>query len=230
MRFLPVLAALVLLVAYGVAEALWTHRWTSSHEAEQATTRLASVPKTLGDDWESVDEQLPPRQAGQLKEVGMTGYLLRRYYKKGTRDRIGPGNSLQVQLFCGPPGPVSLHTPEVCFEGVGFHSVGTKAHQEYKFEGGSAEFWVARFQKEGDFPEPRRASWSWSATGRWQAPDHPRFNFGSHAALYKLYVIYPFTNMEDLSADPTAKFLEQFLPELNKVLFPAAGAAGKMPG
>ncbi len=226
MRYLPLLAALALLVGYGVAEGLWTHRWVPSNEPELAAARLSSVPKTIGP-WEGTDEQLDQRQANQIKQVGMTGYLLRRYVNTKT------GQVLNVQIYCGPPGPTSVHAPEICQEGAGYKHVGSpKSRQEIRTEGPfpRAEFWVDRFDKDGPVPDPRRITYSWSATGQWHAPDSPRFAFGSYAALYKLYVIYqPLTKADETQDGPAKEFLQLFLPELDKCLFPTReSAAGKV--
>src|SRR5205823_11374713 len=61
-RILPVLMALPLVIAFGVAEGQWTDRWSMSDEIEQASARLRSIPTTAGE-WEGTDEELDPRQA-----------------------------------------------------------------------------------------------------------------------------------------------------------------------
>jgi Protein of unknown function (DUF3485) len=226
MRYLPVLAAVALLVAYGVGEGLWTHRWMPSNEPARFAARLNNLPATVGL-WEGTDELLDARQGAHILQVGMTGFKLRRYVNTQTKQ------GLYVQVYCGPPGPTSVHTPEICQEGAGYKHVGSpKSRKEIVTEGPfpRSEFWVERFDKDGPIPDPQNIAYSWSATGQWHAPDSPRFAFGSHAALYKLYVIYqPPTRIDESPSDPTLEFLKVFLPELDKALFPAReSSSGKI--
>jgi len=214
MRYLPVLAALALLVAYGVAEGLWTNRWVESHEVEQAVDRLKAIPKTIGA-WEGHDRELTARTVARAE---MDGYVLRQYVNKKT------GQAVQVLLVCGRPRPTSQHSPEVCYEGAGYTQDGDKQHQEIKVEGREqpAQFWVARFKKTGAMPDPLRIAWSWSATGNWLAPSDPRVDFAWDGVLYKLYVSHLLAGMDEPREDPNTDFLKVFLPELGKCLFPAA--------
>jgi len=217
MRYLPIVALLGLLLAYGVAEGLWTHRWVESHAVQAAVDRLKDVPKTVGP-WKcGEDMQLPDRQVARAE---MAGYLSRNYVH-GKTDQV-----LQVLLVCGPPGPTSLHPPEVCFQGAGFIQVGAKEQLEIKSDRNAqpAQFWVGRFQKTGAMREQLRSAWAWSATGQWLAPQNPRFDFASEGALYKLYVNREVTGLEEPREDPTSDFLKEFLPELNKTLFPPSSS------
>jgi hypothetical protein len=222
MRYLPILAAVLLLVGYGVAEGLWTHRWTPSNEPELAAAKLPNIPKSVGP-WEGTDEKLDERQANQIRQVGMTGFLVRRYVNAKT------GQVVHMQIFCGPAGPTSVHTPEICQEGAGYRHAGSpKSRKEIPIEDPfpRAEFWVDRFEKDGPVSDLQHMTYAWSATGQWHAPDSPRFAFGSYRALYKLYVVHqPLTKADEAQDDPCTDFLKVFLPELDKCLFPPRQAA-----
>ena len=52
----------------------------------------------------------------------MTGYLLRTY-----THRIS-GETFQVLLVCGKPGPTSLHPPDVCYQGAGYGTDAQELH------------------------------------------------------------------------------------------------------
>jgi hypothetical protein len=218
-RILFPLAALLLTVTYGVGEGLWTDRWRASGAAEQAAARLADVPRTLGG-WDAEDQELDPRQvaAAELK-----GYVLRRYTHRES------GAAVSVLLVCGRPGPVSVHTPDVCFQGAGQAMKGTPQRQRFEVADLTAapEFWTARFDRTvpgTPVPEPTTVLWGWAADGRWSAPENPRVEFARSGALYKLYVIRPVTKPDGRPADDPAlvDFLRTFLPALQTTLFPAA--------
>src|SRR4051794_15054151 len=120
MRLLPVLTAMLLVAAYGIAEGVWTNRWSSADATERAAARLADVPRTVGA-WEGTDAPLDPRQVVQAELVG---YTMRRYVHRET------GASVSVLLVCGRPGPISAHTPEMCYPGAGFAAVAPPERQD----------------------------------------------------------------------------------------------------
>jgi hypothetical protein len=211
-RFLPLIIAVMLVVAYGIAEGMWTNRWIRSAALEQATARLSQVPRVIGD-WEGTDHELDPRQVAQAE---MSGYVLRQYVHKST------GASVRVMLVCGRAGPTSLHSPQACYPGIGYRPTAEPKRQGFG-AGKKDDFWVAQFQKEGTSPETLRIFWSWNGAGKWHAADSPRVHFARHAALYKLYVIRSLARGDEgLNDDPAAEFLNQFLPVAQRALFASA--------
>jgi hypothetical protein len=210
-RVYPTLAVFVVVVSSGVVHGLWVHRWTASAALERATARMADLPMTLGD-WDGQPSELDARQ---LAVADVSGHLLRRYVNRRT------GAVVTVLLLCGRPGPVSVHTPEVCYGGAGYELAGPRAKHPAPAEGG--EFWACRFQKfRSGVPEYLRILYAWNATGKWEASESPRTSFARHPALYKLYVVreMPKEN-EPLEGDPSVEFLRVLLPALQKALFPA---------
>jgi hypothetical protein len=212
-RLLPILAAVPLLLTFGVAEGTWTERWHQSHAAEDAAALLAGVPATVGE-WHSQDEELDPRQAVKAE---LSGSLLRQYTNRSN------GAAIMVMLVCGRPGPVALHTPDICFVGSGQEMIETQKAQTIP-DDRPAQFFVAKFRR-GDetVAEYFRVAWGWSANGDWSAPASPRLAFARVPALYKLYVVRPMVRADEpLADDPTSKFLRLFLPQLRQHLFPGA--------
>lgn len=218
MRSYPLLIAVPLLLAYGVAEGLWTDRWVPSHDAEQAAARLQQVPRTVGG-WEGHDQKLDPRQASA---AALAGALVRRYIHRRSGARV------TVVLVCGRPGPIAVHPPDVCYSGAGYEltaapvRVALTHKKSAEPAPASGDFWVGQFVKTGPVPEPLRIYWSWSATGAWVAPDNPRVQFAGHGALYKLYVVQdlPLADVKP-EEDPVREFISRFLPEVTRSLFPA---------
>jgi hypothetical protein len=213
LRTLPLLAGCVVLALGGLVHGLWSDRWGTSEAVIRATERLEHVPLTVGD-WEGENETVSRRD---LALSGATGCLARRYTNRSS------GEVISVILLCGKPGPVSVHTPDVCYRGLGFEPVSTPSPWKSKVKTADqlAEFLTSTFRKE----EPGRVThlrifWSWSATGVWQGHGNPRWTFANQPVLYKLYLVRQLTEAdEDLESDPTNDFLHEFLPRLQEELF-----------
>ena len=159
---------------------------------------------TLGD-WEGHSVPTDERQFAQAEALG---YFVREYVHKRT------GQQITVMLVCGRPGPISLHTPDVCYLGAGYGVVGER--EQYRMEDApGAEFTTARFAKQGVAPNPLRMLWAWSDRGPWQAPVVPRLTFARSTVLYKVYVIRRLANQDEpLRGDPCLDFLRVLMPEL----------------
>jgi Protein of unknown function (DUF3485) len=205
-------AAVLVIVAFGIVEALWTDRWSLSNESEKAAAKLTAVPLVVGD-WVGKDDKLDPRVVARAE---MTGYLLRYYTNRES------GKTLEVLLVCGRTGPTSVHPPETCFQGAGYTMVGAAVKQESKLPSTEppADFWVAQFRKPGPSPDPLRLHWSWSSNGTWTASSNPRLTFGGNPFLCKLYVIHALGKADEpVADDPAPEFLRLFLPEVRKSVF-----------
>lgn len=212
-RWLPAITGLVLIVACGVVHGLWTDRWDLSNEPKASASKLADVPKIIGE-WETFRE--PPIDDADLAMGEIAGYLNRLYLNRRT------GKGLAVLCVCGRPGPIGQHPPTVCFGGAGFEL--TKSQRMSFACGGSippAEFLVGEFHKNsGVVPEWERVYWSWSGNGTWTAPESTRLAFSHLRALYKLYVIHKMSRPDEgIEEDPAPDFIKLFIPELQKVLF-----------
>lgn len=210
-RAYPVLLVMVTVVSSGVVHGIWTNRWASSAALEQAAARMDGLPWALGD-WDGQPTELDERQ---LAVADVAGHLARRYVNRRT------GAVVTVMLLCGRPGPVSVHTPEVCYRGAGHQQVG--ARRKYPGVTQGNEFWGTQFEKRrASVPEHLRILYAWNATGAWEASDSPRSHFARAPALYKLYVIRQLPREDEpLEDDPAAEFLRALVPALQKCLFPA---------
>ena len=219
-RLLPVFAGMVALVGYALAEGYWTNRWTASAALAEATERLRQVPIRV-EDWVGEEQELDPREARQGE---IHAALLRNYKNRVT------GDVVRVVLVCGRPGPIAVHTPEVCLGGGGFSLVKSAVRHQAQTQGKDV-FWVGRFHKAGQaVPENVEVYWSWNARGSWEAVDGARLAFARERVLYKLYLLRPIPVAEELAgntdrsaeeqASPAASFLNAFLPEVNRCLFP----------
>jgi exosortase len=212
-RVMPIVAAILIVLSSGIIHGLWINRWRASREIELATAKLDQIPMVIGD-WKGRPQAVEPRE---LTAAGLDGLVIRHYENSRT------GSTTTMVLVCGRPGPVSVHSPEVCYPGAGFElaqSEPTKLSLNPDHRG--AEFLRAEFENHEFSPPQRlRVYWSWNATGIWRVPDSPRLTFASRPVLYKLYLISRTSEGLERSTDATAmEFLRQSLPELDKTLFP----------
>jgi hypothetical protein len=212
---LPILASLALVVALGVVHGVYSDRWGRSAQLEQALAGLPRVPATIGD-WSGKDLTLDPKV---LEAGGIEGYFSRRY------DNPRTGESVNVLLVCGRGGPISVHTPDVCYEGAGYRQLAPEKPKELDTGGGRADaFNVARFGKPGVEPKQMEIYWGWSRDGvTWQAPANPRLSLARSPALYKLYVVREFPpGSRSENVDSCEAFLRRALPVIRQTLPPTA--------
>jgi Protein of unknown function (DUF3485) len=206
-------AAALILLANGVFAGMWTNRWRRPVELETGITRLMNVPMRIGD-WHARSEEL---EEVILARAGADGYFFRHYENQFSGKRIS------VLLMCGRPGPISLHEPDICYRGAGYHQNGSVAIWPQKYDDGStsAEFKRCKFSKDDatDITSVR-IEWSWNADGKWQVPTNPRMALAGSPLAYKLYIVQPETpSSENSDEEACREFLEQLLPALDRALF-----------
>jgi hypothetical protein len=208
-RALVILTVFAAVTGSGTVAGLWTGRWSNTVSLDHAPSKASQLPMTLGD-WDGQTKEVDPRT---MEVAGCSGLLLRQYVNRRT------GDSVSVMLMCGRAGPVSVHTPDVCYAG-GYDQAGpTVRHTLASPTGG--QFWVRRFQKKAAIPLQLRIFYSWNATGTWQAPDNPRWSFAHRPLLYKLYLIRELSRVDEpLEEDASLSLLQVLVPELKAVLFP----------
>ncbi len=209
----PIIAAVFMVVASGIVHGQWVNRWRVTPDIELAIAKLDRLPMDIGD-WRGRPQTVDRRA---LTAAGLDGLIMRHYENRRT------GRTTSFVLVCGRPGPVSVHTPEICYPGAGFE-MAQERPVKFSVNPGSryAEFLRADFAKQESFPPERlRVYWSLNATGTWSVPENPRLAFASRPVLYKLYLTARINESLERSADTTVtEFLEKFLPQLERTLFP----------
>lgn len=194
----------------GYVHGLWTNRWGSTQVMDHAVAGLERVPLAIGD-WHGQAQKLGARQAQQ---AGFSGYWLRRY------DRRTDGSSVTVMLACGLPGPLSVHTPDVCYGGAGFVQAGSAERHEVSRETATPVFWTAKFSKrDAVLPVNLRLYYSWRTADGWKASSNPRWDFASQPVLYKMYICHEMMEGNERQGDAAcAEFIKLLLPELEQAL------------
>ncbi|HWY86581.1 MAG TPA: exosortase-associated EpsI family protein [Gemmataceae bacterium] len=213
MRFVLVILAFLAVIVPGVGHGLLTDRWFVSTQLQDFTTRLANVPMDI-QDWQGENVVVDPRQ---IAHADLAGYVGRRFTHRTSRFQ------LSILLTCGRPGPVSVHSPDICYGGAGYKI----QNPESTFSLGSTnpalagEFYESTFVKAEPIPEFLEIYWAWNCRGPWEIPARPRVAFGAQPALYKLYVICPFSkdSQRKETQEACKSFFEVLLPELRKTLF-----------
>ncbi len=191
---------------YGTADAA---------DLDQAVTRLQQIPSSIGN-WTSIDSELTERE---MEVAGISGYVRRQY----TNPRIG--YSVHLTVLCGPSGPIAVHPPTACFEGIGYTLASGPTPTSLRSDEGlpADEFNKCSFrQGDASVPEIVRVFWGWSTEGEWQAPSNPRFEFRGKSYLYKIYVTDSRLEAGDETALPQIEtFLKDALPTIAAALQPS---------
>lgn len=217
-RILILLAVCSLLLLSGLTQGFWTGRWVVSHAIEDAVARLDHVPLTIGD-WKGTVREIPP---AEIAGARVNGHFSCHFENRRKRQAV---NAL---LVCGRPGHVSVHTPDICYQGAGYEM--TTGPDPFALEtvgSEAAALQVATFRKEkAAGASELRIFWAWNASGRWQAPSNPRLTFAASPVLYKLYIVRERgpKDTDRPDQDPAVEFMKLFLPELNRALFPDLSA------
>jgi Protein of unknown function (DUF3485) len=214
MKIAPIIVFAILVVASGIVHGIRTDRWSPTKGVDEAVRRLDNVPMEFGD-WKGEKTVL---DAGDLARAGIKGHLFCRFRNNRT------GAAFSILVVCGRAGPISVHTPDVCYEGAGYAGIGSPELRDVALTNPeSFKCWGLRFAK----PSSRSASqleifWAWNGGDGWAAPENPRLFFARYPVLYKLYVIRDVSPREKADkADPHAEFLQEFLPVLNRALTPS---------
>src|SRR5262245_47631660 len=111
----PLVTCLSLVVLSGLVHGAWSDRWRTSAEPAACAARVECVPLELGE-WRAGDREVDPKEQ-QIAEL--SGALLRRYAHRGSQGEV------TVAIASGRAGPVSVHTPDICFRGAGQEMMGT---------------------------------------------------------------------------------------------------------
>jgi hypothetical protein len=215
---LPLLAVLVIVasaIVSGVVHGRLTNRWGLHEETLEAARRLSGVPTQFGDWRMESSEQLPPATREILQ---CSGHLMRTYRNAATQELV------TVAVLLGPSGPISVHTPEICYSSREYSISGpTERTALVDGEGARHSFWVTNLRSNGIEGNRLRVYYGWSDGGVWNAAEHPRFTYASRPYLYKIQLagLVP-PNLGADAADACGSFLQVFLPVLKNHLLPYA--------
>jgi hypothetical protein len=174
-----------------------------------AVDRLSKFPSQIGA-WTSTPAEIDERER-RLGEI--SGYVRREFRHAET------GRAVVLTILCGAAGPLSVHPPTACFEGVGYSLVsgpsviGLADDSQLTISLNKATF---RLQ-DSAVSEAVRVFWGWSTDGEWDAPANPRLTYRGQPVLYKLYTVdRAYETADDLAQSET--FLKEALPVIRGLL------------
>lgn len=187
------------------------HRWAKPADARQAALRLRDVPERLGN-WEV--ESTEALEPSIVKMLQCSGYLNRIYRHRSTGER------LHVAIVAGPAGPISVHTPEVCYSNRNYQLTGGAQRLQVRPDQRPAEaFWDVTL-RHADGPEDAlEVVYAWNDGAGWQAPSQPRFALGGRPLLYKLQIARNVRPGHANETETCRSFLAGLLPALDQALF-----------
>jgi len=203
---IPVLA-ISAVVGSGLVQGYWTGRWDGADKAEASAALLRQLPLKIGD-WQGQEMPVDPREIGKV-----SAYLYRRYVNQRS------GAMVAVILASGRPGPVSIHTPDVCYTASGYESARWQViAPALDSSTPPAEFKTAHFTKTKSAGQTHvRVFWAWNAGGTWTVPDNPRLAFAGYPVLYKLHMVRDMASAnESIEEDPGMDLLRLMLAEFHK--------------
>jgi hypothetical protein len=216
-----ILLAALLTLASGLVYARVTHRWGASDDMEAAGRALESFPAKFGpaERWQMrSDETL---DESNVKMLQCAGYVARRYENRQT------GESVQVLVLLGPTGPISVHTPEICYPSREYAQEGSRQPVAIQDSvGNEHRVWAATFVRNDVSKTRLHVYYGWSTGGVWSAPGSPRFAFAGRPHLYKIQLTVAMPSGRTHGGeDAGVRFLRDFIPAVGPLLGVASRVA-----
>jgi hypothetical protein len=199
-------ALIAITLATGAAHGRLIGRWGAQPDVVDGARLLERVPPQFGD-WQKVgNDKLDPAAERVLQ---CHGNIVRVYENKRTGDRVS------VAVLLGPAGPISVHTPEICYSSRDYQITQDRKLWTSAGTGQAADdtLWDLRLTANDVSLTPLRVLYGWTNGKTWQATERPRFAFGGSPYLYKLQLAGPAPVEED-TRDVCGEFLSAFLPVL----------------
>ena len=214
----------VLALLAGTAAAGWLHgrmtnRWGYHPDSNLAAARLRQrLPERVGH-WTLEEEtQLEP---AVIRLLQCPASISRVYSHDQTGDRVS------VAVLLGPPGPISVHTPEICYSSHDYTITSERELLELRDAAGNEHsFWQVNFKSNGFDGTRLRVLYAWTTGDRWTAAERPRFGYGGVNHLYKIQLASNTSAGDSLvDFDPAKDFLSHFLKQVHPRLVDSAEAA-----
>ena len=219
-RPVPKFAALLFLAATlgsGWLHGRFVDRWGQPGELKDAAAKLGrELPLRLGP-WRLV--KTLELDADVKKTLRCTAHLHGIY----TSDQTG--DTVEVAVLAGPSGPLSVHTPEICFAANDYELAAERRQQTISdAHGQSHTLWQIHANSRHATRPNLRILYAWSRGSNWEAVRGPRFALAGLPMIYKLQLAGPALDQpSDARGDPCHDFLSRFLVEIQPRLVTVAG-------
>lgn len=194
------------------------NRWGVPVDMTAAANKLADVPTSFGP-WEIETEDALDPLARETLECA--GEVVRTYRHREK------GDVVRMALLVGPPGPLSVHTPEICYSSRDFSKQREPEHLEVLgAKSRRHQLWAMPLKANDVDGQSLDVAYGWNAGDGWLAPKEARFSFGGKSLLYKLQIAVPVASgpADTVQADSACvRFLQDLLPVLDTALFSQEG-------
>jgi hypothetical protein len=211
---LTVAIIVVLIVTSGIVHGHFSGRWDSREDHRLREKKLEEFPSDFGS-WQCRETLALPAAAQSMLEC--QSYLYRHYVHRDS------GKSVTVAVLVGPTGPMSVHTPEICYSSRDYRLQENRQQVATRLRETQAQLWKTTFYPAGADSRLLRVYYGWNDGRGWKAPSEPRFSFIGTRRLYKIQLATLLTSAVEAGDDPCSQFLEQFLPVLEQYLARSAG-------
>lgn len=209
-------AVLGLTLASGAIQGHIRNRWGPSQSMLEAARKLQGVPQVFGgpqkNRWQMTSaEPMEPLAVAMLE---CAGHIHRVYQNRRTNEIVA------VFVIVGPAGPISAHTPEICFDAQNY----TRRDNRQQVAIASAQeqddhFWALSFKTKNVQENLLRVYYAWTAGTHWSAPGNTRFGFVGSPYLYKIQASCKMPAGSNVTnSDTCREFLKDFLPVLRPYL------------
>ena len=202
-----------LTVVSGIVHGMLSNRWGAADQLVEAGNELELLKTEFGD-WEMQAEE-DVRQSVQAM-LECTGYVNRTYINTKTSDVV------RVSVIVGPHGPLSVHTPEICYTSREYrpHPQGDRQRIEVGPQNEAHhKFWALTLQSRRLDGGLLRVCYAWSTGNTWEAPEDARFAYPFEPVLYKVQLAYELPlGSHAVNNRLIYKFLQDFLPTVGTVM------------
>ena len=207
-KLLSTLVGIVFLAAT-VASGWWhgqfVNSWNKPGALQAAGGKLGrELPERLGP-WRLVKSiELDPDVKATLQCVGDL---------QGIYTSEQTGDTIVVAVLAGPSGPLSVHTPEVCFVASDYElATDRKQFAVTDERDQSHTLWQIHANSRHSTRPNLRVLYGWNRGEKWEAVSGPRFALAGLPLLYKVQLAAPPLDQQtNQDNDPCHDFLKRFL-------------------
>lgn len=186
-KFLILLAIGILFTASaGYVYGRYSQRWGPTVDLVAAGKHLQTLPQQIGD-WQMLDKLLMDESTIDMLQCA--GYVNWRYINQKT------GDTVSLALIVGPPGPIAVHTPEICYSSRAYTLLDSKNTILVDgLQGSSHSFWKTTFKPNQVTSDKLRVYYAWAkrpakdTIATWTAASKGRYQYGAEPLLYKLQI------------------------------------------
>lgn len=166
-------------VVTGVVCGRVSQRWGPVPDMVAAAEHLKSLPAQFGS-WQLVEDNTMSPTV--VKTLSCAGYVHRTYVDRHS------GETVSLAIIVGPSGPISVHTPEICYSSLAYSIESPRRRVRISAPAGNDEFWCTTFRSNNAIAEQLRVYYGWCSDDAWTAAESPRFSFAGRPLLFKLQI------------------------------------------